>query len=206
MTLAVDRGEHHHPEGLRREVREDQLHREEDPGEWRVERGGDPARGPTGDQHPHAGSPGRGPGPPSVEPSAAPICTIGPSRPTEPPPPMQSAEASALTPRHLGSDAATPASDGEHHLGHAVPARLAGEQVDQRAVEQTGHDRRGDDEVAARPGDVRVAQAGGAGVVVVPGQGQGEDLDQPAEHDRTEPSTCADEHRKQQQAGLGGSQ
>ncbi len=34
---------------------------------------------------------------PSVEPSAEPICTIGPSRPTEPPEPMQSAEASDLT-------------------------------------------------------------------------------------------------------------
>ena len=34
---------------------------------------------------------------PSVEPRAEPICTIGPSRPTEPPPPMHSAEASDLT-------------------------------------------------------------------------------------------------------------
>ena len=34
---------------------------------------------------------------PSVEPSAEPIWTIGPSRPTEPPEPMQIADASALT-------------------------------------------------------------------------------------------------------------
>ena len=34
---------------------------------------------------------------PSVEASAEPICTIGPSRPTDPPPPMHSADASALT-------------------------------------------------------------------------------------------------------------
>jgi len=34
---------------------------------------------------------------PRVEPRAAPICTIGPSRPTEPPPPMHNAEARALT-------------------------------------------------------------------------------------------------------------
>jgi len=34
---------------------------------------------------------------PSVEASAEPICTIGPSRPTEPPDPMQTADASALT-------------------------------------------------------------------------------------------------------------
>ncbi len=34
---------------------------------------------------------------PSAEPSAEPICTIGPSRPTEPPEPMHSAEASDFT-------------------------------------------------------------------------------------------------------------
>ncbi len=35
--------------------------------------------------------------PPRPEPSAEPICTIGPSRPTDPPPPMHSAEARDLT-------------------------------------------------------------------------------------------------------------
>ncbi len=34
---------------------------------------------------------------PRLEARAEPICTIGPSRPTEPPAPMHSAEASALT-------------------------------------------------------------------------------------------------------------
>ena len=34
---------------------------------------------------------------PRLEASAEPICTIGPSRPTEPPTPMHSAEATALT-------------------------------------------------------------------------------------------------------------
>jgi hypothetical protein len=33
----------------------------------------------------------------SVEPRAEPICTIGPSRPTDPPPPMHNAEARAFT-------------------------------------------------------------------------------------------------------------
>ena len=40
---------------------------------------------------------------PSVDPSAEPICTIGPSRPTDPPPPMHSAEASALTTATCGA-------------------------------------------------------------------------------------------------------
>ena len=39
---------------------------------------------------------------PRVEPSAEPICTIGPSRPTEPPEPMHRAEASVLTTATLG--------------------------------------------------------------------------------------------------------
>ena len=39
---------------------------------------------------------------PSPEASAEPICTIGPSRPTDPPAPMHSAEATALTPATCG--------------------------------------------------------------------------------------------------------
>lgn len=39
---------------------------------------------------------------PRVEPSAEPICTIGPSRPTEPPEPMVSAEASVFTTATFG--------------------------------------------------------------------------------------------------------
>jgi hypothetical protein len=35
---------------------------------------------------------------PALDPSADPICTIGPSRPTDPPPPMHIADARALTP------------------------------------------------------------------------------------------------------------
>ena len=38
------------------------------------------------------------------------------------------------------------------------------------------------------------------------GQSQGEGLDQPAEHDRTQPGTRADHHRQQQKPGLGGAQ
>ena len=40
---------------------------------------------------------------PRVDPSAEPICTMGPSRPTDPPPPMHSAEARALTPATWGA-------------------------------------------------------------------------------------------------------
>ena len=77
---------------------------------------------------------------PTVEPSAEPICTIGPSRPTDPPEPMQSAEASGLDDRDLRADAAAALGDGEHDLGHAVAARLGREARDQRAVQEAADD------------------------------------------------------------------
>ena len=159
------RGQHDHAEGLGGEVAQDQLHREEHPGERRVERGGDAAGGAAGDQQPHPVLGAPGPAGPSVEPSAEPICTIGPSRPTDPPPPMHSAEASALTTATCGRDPAAAAGDRVHHLGHAVAAGLAGEAVHQRPVEQAGDDRGEHHEPAAQPGHVRVGGVPGGGVV-----------------------------------------
>ena len=81
---------------VERELAQDDLKPEEQPGDRGVERRRDPARCAAGDddpqpvlRHPHHLS--------EVEASADPTCTIGPSRPTEPPVPMQTAEASALT-------------------------------------------------------------------------------------------------------------
>ena len=73
---------------------------------------------------------------PMVEPSAEPIWTIGPSRPTEPPLPIEMAEASALTADHPRADHAPPQRHGGDHLGDAVPLGLAGEEVDERAHDQ----------------------------------------------------------------------
>ena len=92
----------------------------------------------------------------SVEPSAEPICTIGPSRPTDPPPPMHSADGQRLDHGDLRADPAAVAGDRDHHLRHAVPAGLPGEAVDQRPVEQPGDDRGQHHEPAAQPRHVRV--------------------------------------------------
>ena len=54
---------------------------------------------------------------------------------TDPPAPMQSAEASALT-GDLRADPAAVLGDRDHHLGHAVPAGLPRVPVDQRAVDR----------------------------------------------------------------------
>ena len=60
---------------------------------------------------------------PTLDASDEPICTIGPSRPTEPPTPMQIAEARALTTLTCGRIRPPLPGHGDHHLGHAVPAR-----------------------------------------------------------------------------------
>ena len=92
-----DRAEHDDAEGAGLEVAQDQLEGEEDAGDRRVEGGGDAAGGAAGDEQPHLLARRGGVSCPSAEPIAEPIWTIGPSRPTEPPEPMQSAEASDLT-------------------------------------------------------------------------------------------------------------
>jgi len=91
-----------------------------------------------------------------VEPSAEPICTIGPSRPTDPPPPMHSADASALT-TATWTDAATASGDRDHHLGHTVSTRLAGEAIHQRSVKGAGDDRCEQDEERSENGTTGLA-------------------------------------------------
>ena len=140
---------------------------------------------------------------PSVEPSAEPICTIGPSRPTEPPPPMHSAEASAFTAATCGAMRPPRRATAYITSGHAVAARLAGEEVDQRPVQQARHHRREDDEPDPETGDVRVGHAARSGVVGVARQQFGEGADQPAEHDRPAARAGSDGERQHQQAGVG---
>ena len=72
---------------------------------------------------------------PSVEPSAEPICTIGPSRPTEPAAADAQRRGQRLDHRDLRGDPPAAAGDRVHHLGHAVPARLPGEALHQRPVD-----------------------------------------------------------------------
>ncbi len=74
---------------------------------------------------------------PVTEPIADPICTIGPSRPTDPPDPMHSAEASALTIGTCGRMRPAALGDREHDLGDAVPARL-GREARRRAGRRAG--------------------------------------------------------------------
>ena len=75
---------------------EDDLHREQYAADWRIECRGDSTPGsgcdqgdPLPDRHAQYWA--------TVEPKEAPICMMGPSRPTEPPLPIEREDASALT-------------------------------------------------------------------------------------------------------------
>ena len=70
---------------------------------------------------------------------------------------MHSAEASALTAGTCGADPAAVLGDREHHLRHAVPARLRREARDQRPVDQAADHRREHDEPDPEPGTCGLA-------------------------------------------------
>ena len=73
---------------------------------------------------------------PMVEPIAAPIWTIGPSRPAVPPKPMVIDEAMTFTPTTRGRILPPRRGQGRHHFGYAVPLRFLSKTVDQGADEQ----------------------------------------------------------------------
>ena len=91
----TDRADHDRAEGAQAELPQDDLGGEEGRRDGRVEGGRDAGGGAAA----HAGANpmgGKGSNCPRVEPIAEPICTIGPSRPTDPPVAMQIAEAKDL--------------------------------------------------------------------------------------------------------------
>ena len=91
------RAEYHQAEGAGLEIAEDQLQSEEHAGDRSIERRRDPAGRAAGNEQPQL-TLGQPDGlSESRTPSAEPIWTIGPSRPTDPPEPMQIADASDFT-------------------------------------------------------------------------------------------------------------
>src|ERR1035441_8549866 len=77
---------------------------------------------------------------PRPEASAEPICTIGPSRPTDLCPDADR-RGHRLDPGDLRADPAAVLRDRDHHLGDAVAAGLPGVPVDQRPVDQAADHR-----------------------------------------------------------------
>jgi hypothetical protein len=90
----------------------------------------------------------------------------------------------------------------DHHLGDTVAPCLRGEALHQRPVDESGDDRREQDETCTEPGQVRVADPAETGVVRVPGEQAGEAHDELAEHHRAQARTGSDEHRHGEQTTL----
>ena len=194
-------GEDDHPEGARGEVGEDQLHREEDPGERGVEGGGDPAGGTAGEQDPASllrdpgdaaqrGAEGR----PDLDDR-----TLATYRATTT---DARRRGQCLDQRHPSRDVPTTPSHREHHLGNAVTAGLARERVHQRAVEQTGSDRGKDHEPTTEERHVRVDETRRDREVLVAREDVGEAADQPPESDRPEAGARPDHQREDDEPGL----
>ena len=78
---------------------------------------------------------------PSVDPSAAPIWMIGPSRPTAAPVPMEQRRGERFDHRNDRPDQAFAVIDRVHHLRHAVSARFRSEIGDQEGDDQAADDR-----------------------------------------------------------------
>src|SRR5581483_10299838 len=93
---------------------------------------------------------------------------------------------------YLRADAPAAFGYGEHHFGHAVAARLAREEVDQRPVEQSSRRRRENDEPEPEPVEVAVRSAAGGAVVAMAAEPVGEGEDQVAEEDGARAGTGAD--------------
>lgn len=134
------------------------------------------------------------------DPSAEPICTIGPSRPTEPPPADAQRTRQRLHDRDLRPDAASMPGDRDHDLGDTMAARLPRKPLDQRAVEQTGDDRGKEHEPAPECRQVRVAHVTEAGVVTVTGEDLGQPLDEIPEAHGPQPGADTDQQSKTQDA------
>ena len=137
---------------------------------------------------------------PRLEASAEPICTIGPSRPTEPPAPMHSADASALTTATCGRIRPPLSATAIITSGTPWPRASRGEPVDQRPVEQPADDRDDDEEPQAQPRQVRAGHPALLAELAVPGGQPGEEVDQVPERHRPEPGPGPDHQREHEQA------
>ena len=138
--IAGDRREAGREQRVERELAQDDLEPEEQPGDRRVESRGDPARGAARDddpqpvlRHPHELAERRRQRRSDLDDRA-----FASHRPT-------SADADRrgerLDDRHLWADPPAVLGDREHHLRHPVTTGLPREALDQRPVQQAAHDR-----------------------------------------------------------------
>ncbi len=88
---------------------------------------------------------------------------------------------------YLRADAPAVLGHRHHHLGHAVAAGLAGEPVDERAVDEPADDRDDHEETQAQPGKMGAGDPALLAELDVAGGGPGKKVDQVAEPDGAQP-------------------
>jgi len=137
---------------------------------------------------------------PRVDPSAEPICTMGPSRPTDPPPPIHRAEARALTAATCGGIRPPLRATAYITSGTPCPRASRAKKCTSGPIQQPRDNRGADHEPAPKAWQARVGGVAGQRVVRMAGQQQSERLDQPAEDDRPGTGPQADEQSEQHQA------
>ena len=103
----------------------------------------------------------------------------------------------------LGPDPAAVLGDGQHHLGNAVAAGLAGVTVDQGTVDDAADDRDDHEEAQAQPGQVAAARVALLAELDMAGGQPGEEVDQVPERHRAQPGPGAHDQSNAEQARAG---
>ena len=164
---------HHGAERIHREVLKDQLQREEDAGDRRVERRRDAGGRPAGDeqsqptfgdmQHLADGGAERRPDLDN-RPLAAHRATGADTY----------RRGERLDNGNLRTDLPAPLGHRKHDLRNAVAPCFRRKELDQRTVDEAAENRGEDDEIDAQPGQVGIDRMSGRAVVVVTGEQQRE--------------------------------
>ena len=116
---------------------------------------------------------------PAMEARAEPICTMGPSRPTEPPTPMHTAEARALTTVTWGRMRPPSSATAIITSGTPWPRASRANALDERPVDQPAHHRDHQHEPDAQPGQMQAAHPALLAELLMAGGQPGETEDQP---------------------------
>ena len=196
------RRKHNGAEGIDCEVLKDELEREEDARNGRVERCRDTGGRPAGDEQTQPilgdvqhlsdrGAQRRADLHDRAFASHRPACADADRR------------GERLDDSDLRSDLPAPLSNGEHDLGHAMAPSFRSEELDQGAVDEAPDNRREDDEVDAEPRHVGIDRMSGGAVVVVTGEEQREPADEVTKDDRPESAARADHQRNRDDPALG---
>ena len=137
---------------------------------------------------------------PTVEAKAEPIWTIGPSRPTEPPVPMQIAEASAFVSVTCGRIRPPFSATASITSGTPCPRASRANRWIRRPIEQTAQHRDHEKEADPQPREVGTRDPALLPELLMPGREPRDRIDQLSKDDRGQPGPATDQQRHHHQA------